>query len=153
MEERRRQLRREMDNYLTGRRRKEGGGWFSQKPQPLHPAIQPYKKEQQQVQEDDSQPQGPQGPMESEYEKSNKGWFSGFVGKLFGSEESPDVSQGEVSAQLAPTPEETLNDLKEVSRISLHVMRQMPGDAISEFKSTPDYERFKDILRKHKLIK
>ena len=37
--------------------------------------------------------------------------------------------------------------------IALAVMKQMPGEAVRDFKSTPDYEKFKDILRKHKLIR
>lgn len=151
MEERRRQLRREMDHYLTGRRKLEGGGsWFSQKTQPqpdLHPTIHSYKTKEQAKESEKPE----QSPMEADYETGKKGWISGFVGKLFGAE--GEVTSEDVNAQLAPGHEETMEDLKEVARISLHVMRQMPGDAIAEFKETSDYERFKDILRKHKLIK
>jgi len=98
-----------------------------------------------------TEPAPPEGQMDKEYETTKKGWVSSFVDKLFGSE--AEITKGDVENQLEPSADETTEDLKEISRISLHVMRQMPSEAISEFKTTPDYEKFKDILRKHKLIK
>ncbi|MBI4145184.1 hypothetical protein HY493_03180 [Candidatus Woesearchaeota archaeon] len=144
MDERRKQLRREMDTYISQRRKSEGWSMFKKQAQPaLHPTVQPYKKEEPM-----------QAPVETEYEQSKKGWFSGFMNKLFGEEQpSEDVPQSEAQSQMAPSHEETINDLKEIARISLGVMKQMPGEAVREFKATPDYEKFKDILRKHKLIR
>ena len=94
MDERRKQLRRDMDQYISQRRKGEGWGLFKKQAQPaLHPTVQPYKKE------------GPmeQSPADTEYEQSRKGWFSGFMGKLFG-EEQPvhDISQEQVQSQLIP---------------------------------------------------
>jgi hypothetical protein len=142
-DDRRKQIRREMDSYLS--QRKKTGSWslFKKEPQPaLHPAVHPYKKEET------VEPKL-EHPMEQEYEsQSKKGWFSGFMSKLFG--EDVEEAPAETSQVMN---DDTLTDLKEIARISLAAMKQMPGDAIREFKETPDYDKFKMILRKHKLIK
>jgi hypothetical protein len=146
-DERRRQLRREMDSYMSQRSKSESWGLFKGKPEPaLHPTVHPYKKEGPKVEQAPTQ-------MEAEYDQSKKGWFSGFMGKLFGEEAASDVPADHVQSSIGPSHAETTNDLKEIARISLHVMKQMPGDAIRDFKTTADYEKFKDILRKHKLIR
>ncbi len=134
MDERRRQLRRDMDSYLSQRRKSD---WSFFKPT-LHPTVRPYKNKEADT-------------VVSEMidEQPKKGWFSGMVDKLFGAEEAPeDVS--EVQSQVSSTD---ATDLKEIARISIIVMKQLPGDAIHDFKQTPDYDKFKDILRKHQLIK
>ncbi|MBI4151106.1 hypothetical protein HY492_03195 [Candidatus Woesearchaeota archaeon] len=138
MDERRRQLRRDMDSYLSQRRKSD---WSFFKPA-LHPTVHPYKNSKEAE------------PMASEVidEQPKKGWISGMVDKLFGAEDVPeDVSEEAVQSQVSST--DATADLKEVARISLAVMKRMDGDAIHEFKQTPDYDKFKEILRKHQLIK
>lgn len=141
-EERRKQIRRDMDSYLSQRKK---GGWTLFKksdPQPiLHPAVQPYKKEEPNVEKLEQ-------PMEQEYESQKKGWFSGFMDKLFGEETVEATEQ-----VAAPVDTDAAADLKELARISLQVMKTMPGELIRDFKETADYEKFKTILRKHRLIK
>ncbi|HSU72605.1 MAG TPA: hypothetical protein VLJ21_02035 [Candidatus Binatia bacterium] len=138
-DDRRKQLRRDMDSYLSQRKK---GGWslFKKSEPALHPTVQPYKKEEPKVEQ--------LQPMEQEYEsQSKKGWFSGFMNKLFGEETQ------EMPVEESMPVSDTSADLKELARIALQVMKQMPGDQIRDFKETPDYEKFKNILRKHKLIK
>jgi hypothetical protein len=139
MEERRKQLKRDMDSYLTQRRKSDGWGFFTKKPEhQLHPTIHTYKKEE------------PAMPDTAPEAKSKKGWFSSAVDKMFGAEDvAEDAPLEQVQSQVA----DASADLKELARISLGVMKRMPGDMISEFKQTPDYDAFKDILRRHKLIK
>ena len=82
---------------------------------------------------------------------AKKGWFTSMVDKMMGAEEpSEDVPMEQVQTSHVG---DTTADLKELARISLAVMKRMPGDMISEFKQTSDYDAFKDILRRHKLIK
>ena len=153
MDDRRRQIRRDIDRYLTDRRKT--GGWFKSQPKPqspLHPTIQTYKNTMNTDNTEEQKEEKPPGEMETDYETAKKGWLSSMVDKLFGAEAS-EVNQDELALQTAPSLLETTDDLKEIARISLHVLRQMEGDQIKDFKQTPDYEKFKDILRKHNLIK
>ena len=139
MEERRKQLKRDMDSYLTQRRKSDGWGFFTKKPEhQLHPTIHTYKKEE---------PAMPETAPESD---SKKGWFSSMVEKMLGAEETPeDVSQEAVMSQVG----DASADLKEVARISILVMKKLDGDSMREFKESADYHAFKTILQKHKLIK
>ena len=136
MDERAKQLHRDMNSYLSQRKK---DSWSEKKEKPiLHPIVHPYKKEEPMEQA--------KSPMEQEYEK--KGWFSGFMSKLFGEEAQP----ADEAAPAAPA-NDAVADLKEVARISLQVMKKMPADLVREFKESPDYEKFKAILRKHNLAK
>ena len=49
--------------------------------------------------------------------------------------------------------DETLTDMKEVAKITLSMIRQLPDDQLRVFKQSPDFERLKVILRKNELIK
>lgn len=138
-DDRRKQLRRDMDSYISSRK-KESWSMFKKEPQPiLHPTVHPYKKEEPKVEQAQ--------PMEQEYDAQKKGWFSGFMNKLFGEE------QEVIETPVQPVSHDAAADLKEIARISLGVMKQLSGDQIHEFKETSDYEKFKTILRKHNLIK
>lgn len=135
MDDRNKQLHRDMDSYLSRRKRDSWSGHVGQPV--LHPIVHPYKKEEPMEQA--------KSPMEQEYEK--KGWFSGFMNKLFGE----DTETTETVSTVTTT--DTSTDLKELARISISVMKKMPGDLVREFKESPDYEAFKSILRKHNLGK
>ena len=49
--------------------------------------------------------------------------------------------------------EETLQDLKEVSKIALKAIKQLPQETLAEFKQSPDFQTLKEILKKRNLIK
>lgn len=44
-------------------------------------------------------------------------------------------------------------DMKEVAKIALGVIRQLPDDELKKFKQSTDFETLKEILKKHDLIK
>ena len=135
---RKQELKREIEGYISERRKGSGlfKNLFKQEPkkeEPLHPTVKPYEEERA----------GPASEMEKEYEQEQKkGFFASIFGGFTAKEEEP-----------AKTDSEAEQDLKEIARISLHMLKQMPGELIHNFKQTPDYERFKELLRKHQLIK
>ena len=49
--------------------------------------------------------------------------------------------------------EDNTADFKEVSRIALLVMKKIPESELVEFKKTPEFMRFKAILKKQGFIK
>ncbi|RJQ19033.1 hypothetical protein C4580_05635 [Candidatus Woesearchaeota archaeon] len=72
-----------------------------------------------------------------------------FVQKLFKREQKQDASllQAELRA------EDAISDMKEMAKISLGMLRQLPDDQLKTFKNSSDFERLKVILKKHELIK
>src|SRR3989344_4786316 len=52
------------------------------------------------------------------------------------------------SHSTAPT-----EDMKEVAKIALGVIRQLPDEELRKFKQSSDFEKLKEILKKHELIK
>lgn len=72
-----------------------------------------------------------------------------FVKKLFKREQKQDASllQAELRA------EDAISDMKEMAKISLGILRQLPDDQLRTFKNSSDFERLKVILKKHELIK
>ena len=49
--------------------------------------------------------------------------------------------------------EDAISDMKEVSKIALGVVKQLPDEQLREFKQSEDFEKLKTILKKHELIK
>jgi len=88
--------------------------------------------------------------MEDEYveEAAKDGWFSRLMGKVFvKSREEEEIE--DVNDLVA----EDMQDIKEIAEISTKVMKLLPADKLKEFKHGPDFEKFKEILRKRELIK
>jgi len=46
-----------------------------------------------------------------------------------------------------------IDDLKEVAKIALTAIKQLPDDKLSEFKKSPEFETLKKILKAHNLVK
>jgi len=46
-----------------------------------------------------------------------------------------------------------LDDMKEIAKISLSIIKLLPPEKIITFKSSNEFSKLKDILSKHKLIK
>lgn len=49
--------------------------------------------------------------------------------------------------------EEAVDDMKEIAKVALLAIKQLPDDQLSMFKQGPEFERLKQILKKHSLIK
>lgn len=57
----------------------------------------------------------------------------------------------EVQKMLAQ--EEHAQDMKEIAKIALSAIKQLPPEQLAQFKSSPEFARLKDLLRKYQLIK
>jgi hypothetical protein len=61
-----------------------------------------------------------------------------------------------VNEELARTKmqaEDALGDMKEIAKIALGMIKQLPDEQLREFKQSTDFEKMKTILKKHELIK
>lgn len=58
-----------------------------------------------------------------------------------------------VVASLKKNPELSSADIKEVAKIALGVIRQLPDEELKRFKQSADFEILKEILKRYELIK
>jgi len=67
----------------------------------------------------------------------------GFFARLFSASPADEV------------PEEELirADLKDIAKIALDALKQLPPQELENFKKSEDFFRFKELLQKHQLIK
>ena len=49
--------------------------------------------------------------------------------------------------------EDAITDLKEMAKITLGIVKQLPDEQLREIKQSSDFERMKTLLKKHELIK
>ncbi len=49
--------------------------------------------------------------------------------------------------------DDALTDMKEIAKIALGMIKQLPDEQLRTFKQSPDFEKMKTILKKHELIK
>jgi hypothetical protein len=79
-----------------------------------------------------------------------------FMSKIFGfggrKQEEPEEEE-EDHATMAQQQQQNIEDLKETIKVLHRWLEKLPPDRISEFKRSPDFERYKDGLRKLGLIK
>lgn len=64
--------------------------------------------------------------------------------------------EGPVHEELLRTKmqaEDAITDMKEIAKIALSAIKQMPDEQLRTFKQSPDFEKMKVILKKHELIK
>ena len=136
---------RDMEEYITERRRRSFLGVFSRKQAEvrLHPEVQPYADEAEPVPPTvQPEPQPEPAPQESEQPlpEPKEGFFSRMFKKKE-EEQAPVISN------------EMYEDLRQVSKIALHIAKQLPSDKLEELKKSAEYSQFKDILKKHGLIR
>ncbi len=69
--------------------------------------------------------------------------------KFFKKEEhtSEEFKQAKMAA------EDAIADIKEISKITLNMIRQLPDEPLRQFRQSEDFEKMKSILKKHELIK
>lgn len=147
---------RELDQYIAQRKRAKFklpdifGAFKSRKKMPepeLPPEVQKY--------EEGSPAEQPEVMPGEEEEVSKKGALTrileslGLVGK--GDKAPANVPAEDVQQMLVK--DENMQDMKEIAKIALYVIKQLPEDKLAEFKSGNEFERLKELLRKHQLIK
>ena len=82
-------------------------------------------------------------------EEAKQGPKEGMLAKLFKKEEPLN----EELLQTRMQAEDLTEDMKEISKIALSVVKQLPDEQLRAFKESPDFEKLKVILKKHDLIK
>jgi len=70
---------------------------------------------------------------------------------------SPE-GQGSAMAEQTLQPkedrrEEVKSDMKDIAKISADILKKLDQKKLEEFKKTPDFIKFKEILRKHNMIR
>ncbi len=145
----------ELEQYIAQRRRAriklpDFFSAFKRKkkmPEPeLPPEIQKY--------EEGSPAELPEtmpGEEETEPEKGFVTKMLESLGLVGGKKPADQLPQEQVQQMLAK--DELGQDMKEIAKIALFVTKQLPPEKLSDFKSSPEFERLKELLRKHQLIK
>jgi hypothetical protein len=49
--------------------------------------------------------------------------------------------------------EDAIADMKEIAKIALGMINELPDEQLIKFKKSPDFEKMKFLLKKHELIK
>ncbi len=142
----------ELEQYLAHRRRakiKFPSLFTTKKKMPapeLPPEIQQYEE---------GSPAEPLEMMPGEEPELPK---PGFMTKLLQTlglvttdEKTPEIPQEQVQQMLVK--DEVNQDMKEIAKIALLVIKQLPADQMGAFKSSPEFARLKELLKKHQLIK
>ncbi len=126
---------RDMHEYLRARRR--AGLNIKEILKGLIPKRKPEKIEMpEEIEVYDEKEEAPKAPKE------------GVFAKMFKKEPAQEeIMQAQMQV------EDTITDMKEVSKITLNMIRQLPDEELRKFKQSPDFERLKNILKKHELIK
>ncbi len=61
------------------------------------------------------------------------------------------IPQEQVQHMLAK--DEVTQDMKEIAKIALLVIKHLPPEELESFKAGPEFSRLKELLKKHQLIK
>lgn len=69
------------------------------------------------------------------------------LGKAFSKKEDEQLIRYRLEA------EDAVTDMKEIAKIALVAIKQLPDDQLTLFKQGPDFEKLKFLLKKHDLIK
>ena len=113
----------------------------------LPPEVQQY---------DESSPAEAVEPMPGDEEElqQSKGFFTKLfetLGLVTVEGQASEIPQEEVQQMLVK--DEVSQDMKEIAKIALMVIKQLPPEELSTFKASPEFARLKDLLKKHQLIK
>ncbi|MBI4919651.1 hypothetical protein HY837_06980 [archaeon] len=122
----------DLDEYLSQRSRKQF----------LHNVVQTFKSKSPSIKlnpEIEPYVELDEAALESSNE-NKKGFFS----RLFGREEATVEFR-----EVGPTKDE----LKFVAQVALDSIKKLPSEEVELFKVSAEFEKLKDILKRHSLIK
>lgn len=77
----------------------------------------------------------------------------GFMSKLFNFSSKKDDNEREELAMQMQVQQQNIEELKETIKVLHKWLEKLPSDKISEFKRSPDFEKYKQGLRNLGLIK
>jgi hypothetical protein len=127
---------RDLDEYLGARKRarldvKKFIKRFIPKPKPkveLHEKVEVY---------------------EEEGKPKREGIKKKILDKLLIKQEPPSEELLRAKMQA----EDAVADMREVAKIALKMIKELPDDHLRKFKDSPDFADLKNLLKKHELIK
>ena len=92
----------------------------------------------------------PQNELEEEYREEviKESWLTKLIAKLFVKSREEDELE-DVQDEIA----EDVQDMKKIAEIATKVMKKLPPEEMKVLKESPDFETFKEILKKRDLIK
>ena len=130
----RKELDRDIDVYLARRRQQEKKSGVKMEEIHMPPEVETY---------DDEKPK-----------RSWLAWLFGHDDEEKSAEEVvPEKEFDEVEVKKVVELERLRNDLKEVARFSLEHVKDLPPDKLHSLKSSSEFEKFKEILRRNGIIK
>ncbi|MBI4016808.1 MAG: hypothetical protein HY363_03895 [Candidatus Aenigmarchaeota archaeon] len=91
-------------------------------------------------------------------EKPKHSWLAWLFG--YDEEKKPAVQEpipekefDETAIKQMVDVEQLKNDLREIARFSLAYFKDLPHDKLEKLKASPEFEKFKEVLRRHGVIK
>ena len=139
---RREELDDDLSDYISARKRKKIN---FKKIFAFSAEMRPYKEEKLEMTVKAVENSTAAAKLEKEYESEKAGWFGGLLASIgLKKKEAPKEEFVE---------EPMIEDLRSMAKISMMVMRNLPQPVLADFKETPEFIKFKEILKKHNLIK
>lgn len=149
MDERKRELMNDLDSYLSSRLKKRSADdddFYSFK-----------KKKVETVESAESSVVEVQGEnLVEEYTDEGPGFFKSLWTSLVGERDSDADAKKELKEEVLEVKQEESHvkqDIHDLAQISLEILRNTPKDWVKDFKETSKFAQFKDILRRHQVIK
>lgn len=154
---------RDLDGYIHKKRRGSGGGSIfggisirrQKKVQPRHEEkkvkvkkmddVQKYQELEKDIEEVEAE-ELPSREKSEKKEGAMKRFFGKFRGK---SRMDEDIEEEGAPAMGDDIPE----DVKDVLKTSLKWIQELPPARLKDFKNSPDFEKYKEILVKYKVAK
>lgn len=64
---------------------------------------------------------------------------------------APAISEDVIRERMRA--DDAVDDMKEMARITLKMIKDLPEETIGKYKQAPEFEKLKALLKKHELIK
>jgi len=157
----------ELESYISARKKKKRDikGFLKKlipKPAPksveLPPEIQSYDLNETPA-EPKKELEGVDTALEAEYEEEKKPvvqkileWFRPRPKEVHLEDKEKEALEEKKIKEMVDK-ELVMQDLKEIAKIALFVIKQLPPEQLQEFKNSSDFADLKQILQKYRLIK
>lgn len=173
MEERVHVIKNDLDNYLSSRRKKYGIP--GRKPErSLMSQIFGKRKKKPVIEEQDEltvkvdpatgkslaplpEEKGESKEVYQEIKPRKKSFISSILSKIGGSKDEVDeqfIDEYEEEMEgLDKDLSETREDIKAVAKFATEVMAKLPPNQVDAIKETPEFGKFKEVLKRYELIK
>jgi hypothetical protein len=140
---RREELDDDLSDYISARKRKKIN---FKKIFSFSAEMKPYKEEKLEMTVQAVENSAAAAKLEKEYEFEKAGWFGGFLASI-------GLKKKESPKEEFPAEDPMFDDMRSLAKISMMVMRNLPQPVLADFKETPEFAKFKEILKKHNLIR